>query len=57
MSHVRDIMSAEEEQGEDAPPAEDFEEPTPQLLPDPELGDEDDQFSNRSDFIRVTDDQ
>ena len=50
-------MSGEEERGEDSGPPEDFEEPPPQLLPDPELGDEDDQFSNRSDFIRVTDDQ
>ena len=57
MSHVHDIMSAEEERGEDSRPAEVFEEPVPQLLADPELGDEDDQFSNRSDFIRVTDDQ
>src|SRR5437764_8631439 len=45
MSHVRDIMSAEEEQGEGPRPPEDFEERPPQLLPDPELGDEDDQFS------------
>jgi len=57
MSHVHDIMSAEGERGEDSSPPEDFEGPAPQLLADPELGDEDDQFSNRSDFIRVTDDQ
>src|SRR5947207_14736570 len=57
MSHVHDIMSAEEERGEDSRPAEVFEEPVPQLLADPELGAEADQFSNRSDFIRVTDDQ
>ena len=57
MSHVRDVMSGEEEHGEDSRPPEDFEEPAPQLLADPELGDEDEQFSNRSDFIRVTDDQ
>jgi uncharacterized LabA/DUF88 family protein len=36
---------------------DEFDEPVASLVADPDLGDEGEQFSNRPDFIRVTDDQ
>jgi uncharacterized LabA/DUF88 family protein len=55
MNHVRGMVNGDDEEGtNDRRPAE-FDEPAPQLQPNPD--DEDEQFPNNSDFVRITDDQ
>ncbi len=54
MQHVHGMVNGDDEEGANGRRHEEFDEPAPQLQPNP---DEDERFSNSSDFVRVTDDQ
>src|SRR5947209_18076063 len=58
MSHVRDVINSEvDETDANGRRAEEFDEPVSQPPDGHENGGEDEQFSDRANFIRVTDDQ
>ena len=58
MNHVRGMVNGDDEEGANGRRPEAFNEPAPpQLQPDPETADGDDQFAASSDFVRITDDQ
>src|SRR3954465_14115180 len=58
MNHVRGMVNGDDEEGANGRRPEAFAEPAPpQLQPDPEATDEDEQFTGSSSFVRVTDDQ
>ena len=58
MNHVRGMVNGDDEEGAHGRRPEDFDEPAPpQLQPDPDATGEEEQFSNGSSFVRVTDDQ
>lgn len=58
LSHVEEIMRDEDASHENVRERPDeFDEPAASLVDDPGMHNEDDQFPNRPDFIRVTDDQ
>ena len=59
MNHVRGMANGDDEEGANGRSHEAFDEPAPppQLQPDPEGTEEDDQFAGGSNFVRVTDDQ
>jgi uncharacterized LabA/DUF88 family protein len=55
MQHVHGMVNGDDEEGVNGRRPEEFDEPAPQLQPNPD--DEDERFPNSSDFVRVTDDQ
>jgi uncharacterized LabA/DUF88 family protein len=58
MNHMRGMVNGDDEEGVNGRRPEAFDEPAPpQLQPDPDSTGEEDQFSNNSSFVRVTDDQ
>lgn len=58
MNHVRGMTNGDDDEGTNGRRPEAFAEPPPpELQPDPESPDEDDQFAANSDFVRITDDQ
>jgi uncharacterized LabA/DUF88 family protein len=57
MNHVRGMVNGDDDEGANGRRPEAFAETPPQLQPDPDATDEDEQFTGSSNFVRVTDDQ
>ena len=58
LSHIEEISRAEDTLRDNMRERPDeFDEPVPSFVPDPDPSSDDEQSSNRPDFIRVTDDQ